>query len=161
MVDRGLVDGLGVVLGLRVVLGLVLGLGVVSLGVVDLMGLSVVGVLDVHDGARVLVGHIVGHGLEAAVREGDMVAAIGGVAVPGLVGTKLDGVGVGVVGIDSVLVLVLGRAVLGLFVTAIAAVLGLGGMVGGGVVGQGDGQEDGKGDEDLHCCDGVIRMIPM
>ena len=131
-----------------VVDGLVDGLGVVALGVVDLVGLSVVGVLDVHDGARVLVGHVVGHGLEAAVGEGDVVAAVSGVAVPGLVGAKLHGVLVVVIGVDAVLVLVLGRAVLGLFVGGL--VVGGCRLVNGGVIGgamevsrggQGNGQE--------------------
>ena len=148
MVDGSLVDGLGVVDGL------VDRLGVVALAVVDLMGLSVVRVLDVDDGARVGIVNLVGHGLEATVGEGNMVLAVGGIAVPGLVGAELDGVGVAVVGINAILVLVVGRGVLGLFVGG--GVVGGGrlvnrGVVGGGVhvVGNGDGQEGGKGDEDL------------
>ena len=136
--------------------GLVDGLGVVALAVVDLMGFSVVGVLDVHDSARVLVSHVVGHGLEAAVGEGNMVAAISGVAIPGLVGAKLHGVLVVVIGVDAVLVLILGRAVLWLFVGG--GVVGGCGLVNGGVIGgamevgrggQGNGQECGEGNEDL------------
>ena len=136
--------------------GLVDGLRVVALAMVDLMGFSVVGVLDVHDSARVLVGHVVGHGLEAAVGEGNMVAAISGVAIPGLVGSKLHGVLVVVIGVDAVLVLILGRAVLWLFVGG--GVVGGCGLVNGGVIGgamevgrggQGNGQECGEGNEDL------------
>ena len=136
--------------------GLVDGLRVVALAMVDLMGFSVVGVLDVHDSARVLVGHVVGHGLEAAVGEGNMVAAISGVAIPGLVGAKLHGVLVVVIGVDAVLVLILGRAVLWLFVGG--GVVGGCGLVNGGVIGgamevgrggQGNGQECGEGNEDL------------
>ena len=125
---------------------------VVALAMVDLMGLSVVGVLDVHDGARVLVGHGVGHSLKTAIGKGDMVTAISGVAVPGLIGTKVNLSVVGVLSVDAILVLVVGRAVLGLFVGG-GVVGGLmdGGVVGGGVhvSGEGDGQEGGKGDEDL------------
>ena len=131
--------------------GLVDGRRVVALAVVDLMGLSVVGVLDVHDGARVLVGHSVGHGLKTAIGKGDMVTAVSGVAVPGLVGTKLNWVLVVVVGVDAILVLVLGGAVLWLFVAA--AVVNRGRVVGGsmeiGGGGQGSGQECGEGKEDL------------
>ena len=143
----------------RLVDSLVDGLRVVALALVDLMGLSVSGVLDIHDSARVLVGHIVGHGLEAAVGEGNMVAAVSGVAVPGLVGAKLHGVLVVVIGVDAVLVLVLGRAIiLGLFVGRL--VVGGCRLVNGGVIGvrrggQGNGQECREGNEDLkqkqHC----------
>ena len=136
---------------------------VVALAMVDLVGLSIVRVLDVHDGARVLVGHGVGHSLKTAIGKGNMVTAISGVAVPGLIGTKLNWVLVVVVGVDAILVLVVGRAVLGLFVGG-GVVGGLmdGGVVGGGVHvgGKGDGQEGGKGDEDLkrNCLNGVTSF---
>ena len=124
---------------------------VVALAVVDLMGLSIVGVLDVHDGARVLVGHGIGHSLKTAIGKGDMVTAISGVAVPGLIGTKLNWVLVVVVGVDTILVLILGGAVLGLFVAT--TVVNRGRVVGGSVEigggGQGSGQEGGEGNEDL------------
>merc|ERR1719429_137457 len=47
-------------------------------------------VLDVHDVARVGIGSVVGDNLGAAVGEEDTVLAVGGVAITGLVGTKLD-----------------------------------------------------------------------
>ena len=89
---------------------------VVALAVVYLVGLSVVRVLDIHDGARVLVGHCIGHSLKTAIGKGDVVTAISGVTVPRLICTKLNWVLVVVIGVDTVLVLVLGGAVLGLFV---------------------------------------------
>ena len=164
----GLVDGGGVVDGLMDRLGVVaLGLGVVALGLrvvalaMDLMGFSVVRVLDIHDDARVGIVHLVGHGLEATIREGNMVLAIGGIAIPGLIGAELDGVLVAVIGINAILVLVVGRGVLWLFVGGL--VVGgfmFGGMVGGGVdvSGQGDGHEGGKGDEDLETADTLLLV---
>ena len=149
--DR-LVDGRGVVDGLVDRLGVVaLGLRVVALAV-DLMDLSVVGVLDIHDNTRVGIVNLVGHGLEATVGEGNMVLAVGGVAIPGLISAELDLVLVAVIGINTILVLVVGRGVLWLFVRGrVVGGLMFGGMVGGGmdVCGQGDSQEGGKGDEDL------------
>ena len=144
----GLVDG-------SVDDGLVDRLGVVALAV-DLMDLSVVGVLDVHDDARIGIVNLVGHSLEATVGEGNVVLAVGRIAVPGLIGTKLDGVGVAIVGINAILVLVVGRSVLWLFVGG--GVVGGCGLVNGGVIGgamevgrggQGNGQECGEGNEDL------------
>ena len=163
---NGLVDGSGVVDGLvdrlvdrlRVV---ALGLRVIALAV-DLMGLSIVGVLDIHDDTRVGIINLVGHGLEATVREGNVVLAVGGIAIPGLISAELDRVLVAIIGIDTVLVLVVGRGVLWLFVWGrVVGGLMFRGMVGWGmdVSGQGDGQEGGKGDEDLHCCDCVDRMM--
>merc|ERR1719245_2799354 len=119
-------------------------------------------VLHVHDVARVGVGSVVGDNLGTAIGEEDTVLAIGGVAIPGLVGAKVNLSIVGVLSVDAILVLVVGRSVLGLFVGG-GVVGGLmdGGVVGGGVhVGaKGDGQEGGKGDEDLHCCDCADRVI--
>ena len=115
--------------------GLVDGLGMVALAMVDVMGFSIVRVLDIHDCARVLVSHGVGHSLETAVWEGDMVTAIGGVSVPLFVGAKLHWILVAVVGIDAIFVLVLGRAVLW-FMVAAAVVRGM--------VGQGEGHEGGQ-----------------
>ena len=147
MVDGSLVDGLSVVDGL------VDRLGVVALAVVDLMGLSVVRVLDVDDGARVGIVNLVGHGLEATVGEGNMVAAVGRVAVPGLVGTKLDGVLVVVVGVDTILVFIMGWGLLVGWLMVGGGVLVYGSMVGGTVEvgrgGQSKGQECGEGKENL------------
>ena len=145
----GLVDG-------SVDDGLVDRLGVVALAV-DLMDLSVVGVLDVHDDARIGIVNLVGHSLEATVGEGNVVLAVGRIAVPGLIGTKLDGVGVAIVGINAILVLVVGRSVLWLFVGGgVVGRLMDGGMDWGmDVSGQGDGHEGGKGDEDLETVDTI------
>merc|ERR1719392_323412 len=147
VVDGGLVDGLGVVHGF-VDDGLVDRLGVVALAVdggVDggVGGLALV--LHVHDVARVGIGSVVGDNLGTAIGEEDTVLAIGGVAIPGLVGAKVNLSVVGVLSVDAILVLIVGRAVLGLFVG--------GGVVGGLMDGgaKGDGEEGGKGDEDLHC----------
>ena len=133
--------------------GLVDGLRVVALAVVDLMRLSVVGVLDVHDSARVGIINLVCHGLEAAVGEGNMVAAVGRVAVPGLVGTKLDGVLVVVVGVDTILVFIMGWGLLVGWLMVGGGVLVYGSMVGGAVEvgrgGQSKGQECGEGKENL------------
>ena len=65
-------DGLGVVHGLVDDGGLVDNGGLVHDG---LVGLAVVGVLDVHDDAGVGVVHLVGDGLEAAVGQSDVVFA--------------------------------------------------------------------------------------
>ena len=69
-------------------------------------------ILDIHDIARVGISSVVGDNLGAAIREEDAVLAIGGVAITGLVGTKLDVVLVSILGIDTILVLVLGRSLL-------------------------------------------------
>ena len=139
LVDDGLVDRLGVV-ALAVHGGVDGGVGGLAL------------VLNVHDVARVGVGSVVGDNLGTAIGEEDTVLAVGGVAIPGLIGTEIDLSVVGVLGVNAILVLVVGRAVLGLFVGG-GVVGGLmdGGVVGGGVHvgGEGDGQEGGKGDEDL------------
>ena len=118
--------------------------GMMDRGMMALVGSSMVGsrlmvrglalILDVHHIARVAIGSVVGHNLCAAVREEDMVAALGGVAITGLLSTEVNVALVGVLGINTVLVSVvgLGGLVLGL-VVAVAMVLG-GGMVGRFVV---------------------------
>ena len=139
MVDRGRsrLVGRGSLVGrcrLRIVCGgrLVDGLG--SIG-----GLALI--LDIHDIARVGISSVVGDNLGAAVGEEDAVRAVSGIAITGLVGVKLDVALVAVLGVDAVLVLVLGGSVL---------VLGL--MVRGvGVsrVGSGHGHEGEEGNEGL------------
>ena len=123
-------------------------------GMMALVGSSMVGsrlmvrglalILDVHHIARVAIGCVVGHNLCAAVREEDTVAALGGVAITGLLSTKVNIALVGVLGINTVLVSVVGLRgfVLGL-VVAVAMVLRCRGMVGrfmvngsGGMVGR-------------------------
>ena len=69
-------------------------------------------ILDIHDIARVGICSVVGDNLGAAVGKKDTVLAIGGVAITGLVGTKLDVVLVSILGIDTILVLVLGGSLL-------------------------------------------------
>merc|ERR1712018_134911 len=92
-------------------------------------------ILDVHHVARVAISSVVGHNLGAAVREEDMVAALGGIAITGLLSTKVNIALVAVLGIDTVLVSVMGLRVLVLgLVVAVAMVLGCGGMVGRFVV---------------------------
>merc|ERR1719507_1349632 len=110
MMDGGMVDG-GVVGG-----GMMDG-GMVGSGLV-VGGLALV--LDVHHVARVGIGGVVVHNLGAAVWEEDAVVASGGVAIAGLIGTKLHVVAIGVSGIDTVLVSVMGISglVLGLMVAA-------------------------------------------
>lgn len=76
----------------------------------DISGLALI--LHVHDIARVGISSVVGDNLGAAIREEDAVLAIGGVAITGLVGTKLDVVLVSILGIDTILVLVLGGSLL-------------------------------------------------
>ena len=77
-------------------------------------------ILDVHHIARVGIGSVIGHNLGAAIREEDTVAALGGVAITGLLGTEVNVAFVGVLGIDAVLVSVMGLRgfVLGLVVAA-------------------------------------------
>jgi len=69
-------------------------------------------ILDIHHIARVAVSGVVGDNLSAAVGEEDAVRAVGRVAVTGLIGVKLDVALVAVLGVDTVLVLVLGGSVL-------------------------------------------------
>ena len=103
---------------------------------------SVVGgarVLDIGNITRVLIGHGVGHSLDAAVRKGNMVLSLGGVAIAGLLLAK---VGARVVILDGVGVLVGGR--LGV-VTAMGGVTGVGRHAGGHSDEGGEG-----GDEEVH-----------
>merc|ERR1719150_2963604 len=117
MVDGGVVGG-----------GLVDG-GVVGSRLV-VRGLALV--LDVHHVARVGIGSVVVHNLGAAVGEEDTVVASGGVAVALLIGTKLHVVAIGIRGINTVLVSVVGLG--GLVLGLVVAVAMMGGMVGRGVV---------------------------
>ncbi len=122
-------DGCGVVDGGGMVRG-----GAVGGGVGRRVGLARVG--DVGDIPRVLVVHVVGHGLDAAVGQGHVVLALHSVAVPLLAVAE---VGAGVLVVDAVLEGVVGRLV----------VVGLG-MV-GPVVGAGrsDGSHAGSHGSDL------------
>merc|ERR1712038_1768208 len=65
-------------------------------------------VLDVHHVAGVGIGSVVVHNLGAAVGEEDAVVASGGVAVALLISTELHVVAIGVCGINTVLVSVVG-----------------------------------------------------
>merc|ERR1719507_2438104 len=115
MMDGSMMHG-GVVGGGMMDRGLV-GSGMVGSGLV-VGGLALV--LDVHHVARVGIGGVVVHNLGAAVGEEDAVVASGGVAIAGLIGTKLHVVAIGVSSIDTVLVSVMGISglVLGLMVAA-------------------------------------------
>ena len=105
-------------------------------------------ILDIHDIARVGISSVVGDNLGAAIRKEDAVLAIGGVAITGLVGTKLDVVLVSILGIDTILVLVLGRSLLisRLVVGGCRLVDRGGGIRGWGVGGHGRGHGS-KGEE--------------
>ena len=153
MVDRGMMDG-GVIGGGLVDRGVV-GRGLVGSGMVG-SRLVVRGralVLDVHHVARVGIGSVVVHNLGAAIGEEDAVVASSGVAIALLIGTKLNVVAIGVRGINTILVSVvgLGGLVLGLMV----AVAMMGGMVGRGVVSTGHSGEGSNEDEALHV-DGIV-----
>jgi len=69
-------------------------------------------VLDIHHIARVAISGVVGDNLGAPVGEEDAVRAIGGVAITGLLSTELNVAVVAVLGINAILVLVLGRGIL-------------------------------------------------
>ena len=84
-------------------------------------------VLDIHHISGIAISSIVGDNLGAAVGEEDTVLAVGGVAITGLVGTKLNIVVVAILGINAILVLVLGGS---LFVCRL--VVGRSGLVDGG-----------------------------
>ena len=105
-------------------------------------------ILHVHDIARVGISSVVGDNLGAAIREEDAVLAIGGVAITGLVGTKLNIVVVAILGIHAVLVLILGGSLLvcRLVVGRSGLVDGGWGIRGRGVGGHGRGR-GGKGKE--------------
>ena len=108
-------------------------------------------VLDVHHVAGVAVGGVVGDDLGAAVGEEDAVRAVGGVAVTGLVGVELDVALVAVLGVDAVLVLVLGGSVLvlGLVVRGV----GVGGEGGG------HGHEGEEGNDGLQLLNTALAML--
>ena len=73
-------------------------------------GLAVI--LDVHHVARVGILGLVGDNLGAAIGEENVVRAIGGVAITGLLSTELHIALVVVLGIDTISILVLGGSVL-------------------------------------------------
>merc|ERR1719472_401823 len=103
--------------------------------------LVVTSVLDIGNIARVVIGNMVGDSLGAAVGEEDIVGALGGIAITGLIGTEPHIAVVAVLGINSILVGVEGRSLL------------VGG--GRGIAGVGGGSHGGKskeGDEGLHVC---------
>ncbi len=87
------------------------------------------------DVARVGVVHTVGHSLDAAVGESDVVLALGGIAITSLV---LGKVGAGVVVVDGVGILVDG-----------GGIRGVAGAVGGrGAGGGGKGGSEDRGEDD-------------
>merc|ERR1719188_1201875 len=89
-------------------------LGVVGRGRLVDRGRGVGGgalVPDIHHVAGVAISSVVGDNLGAAVGEEDTVLTIGGVAITGLVLAELDVALVVIVGINAVLVLVLGGGV--------------------------------------------------
>merc|ERR1719245_1084584 len=105
-------------------------------------------ILDIHDIARVGISSVVSDDLGAAVREEDTVLAVGGIAVTGLIGAKLNVGTIGVLGINAVPVLVLGG---GLLISRL--VVGGSGLVsrrGVGGHGRGRGSEGQEGDKGLH-----------
>ena len=113
------------------------------------VGPGLAGVGHIGDIAGVGVGHIILDSLDAAVREGHVVMAVGGISVAGLFGPK---VGASIVISNFIGILVDGGLLL---------VGGGGGPVGGrvGGRGRGDGQgEDGEGDEGLHVDLVVVLM---
>ena len=117
MMDGGVVDG-----------------GMMHRGMMDgsVVGLvmRLAGVLDVGNVAGVSVVNVVGHGLETAVGELNMVLALGGVAITALSGTKVEAVLIS----DTVLVGVVGGSglIVGLMVASVD-----GGMMHGGVMDRG------------------------
>ena len=132
MMDGGVVDG-----------------GMMHRGMMDgsVVGLvmRLAGVLDVGNVAGVSVVNVVGHGLETAVGELNMVLALGGVAVAALSGTEVETVLIS----DTVLIGVMGGSglVLGLMVASVVRGRGVvdrgvmdwgmvdnGGVVDGGVM---------------------------
>ena len=120
---RGRVVGSGVVRSRLVGRGRVVRSGLVGGGGVVRSGLGISVILDISDKARVIINSV-GHGLGTAVGEEDGVLAVGVVAIPVLVSLE---VGAGVVIMDSVAVVVVGRGVVVL----------RGGVVGGRLVGRG------------------------
>merc|ERR1719288_546475 len=115
VVGRGLMDGLMVGRGL--VDGLMVGWGLMGSRLM-VGGLALV--LDVHHIARVAISSVICHNLGAAIREEDMVATLGGVALTGLFSSEVNIALVGVLGINAILVSIMGLRgfVLGLMVAA-------------------------------------------
>ena len=111
--------------------------GTVGLGL-GVLGLTLVG----HIGNIASISiYSVGHLLQPAVREGNIVAARGGVPIPVLVGAVVV---LAVVVLDAV-----GVGVLGGLVRVGGLLVRRGGGVGGGGVGQGGGDEHCQGEDDL------------
>ena len=111
--------------------------GTVGLGL-GILGLTLVG----HIGNIASISiYSVGHLLQPAVREGNIVAARGGVPIPVLVGAVVV---LAVVVLDAV-----GVGVLGGLVRVGGLLVRRGGGVGGGGVGQGGGDEHCQGEDDL------------
>ena len=137
MVGNRLIRGSRLVRGGRLVRILVNG---------GIRGLALI--LDIHHIAGVAISGVVGDNLGAAVGEEDTVGAIGRVAITGLLSTELNVAIVGVLGINSILVLVLGRRIL-----VLGLMVGRGGFVGWGrlvgVRGSSHGDEGKEGDEGL------------
>ena len=73
-------------------------------------GLAVI--LDVHHVARVSILGLVGDNLSAAIGEENVVRAIGGVAITGLLSTKLHIALVVVLGVDTICILVFWGSIL-------------------------------------------------
>ena len=71
--------------------------------------LGVALILDISNVTRVVISHVVGHNLPAAVREKHIVSSIGGVAITGLVGPKVH---TSIVVLDGILVLIVGGLLL-------------------------------------------------
>merc|ERR1719367_157739 len=129
MMHRGMMHG-GVV-GRGMMDGGLVGSGMVGSGLM-VGGLALV--LDIHHVARVGIGGVVVHNLGAAVGEEDAVVASGGVAVALLISTKLHIVAIAVLGIDTVLVGIVGGTVLVLGLMVAASMVGSRGMMDRGVV---------------------------
>ena len=110
------------------------------------MGLAISRIRDISNISRVLVGNSVLDSLETAVGKLDMVLAVGGVAITSLILTKVDIALVGILGINTIGVLILGVRVfvVGLRVSSV----GCRGMV-GGILGNGNGREGSKGNDGL------------
>ena len=132
----------------RLVGSRLVGGGLVGSGLVLIVaGLTLVG--HISDVARVGIGDGVGHNLGAAVGKDNTVAAVGGIAVTGLVGIKVN---LGVVVLDSVGVLVLGGLLIGRLLVG-GRLVRRSRLVGGGLVGGVVSQShsgEGKNDEGLH-----------
>ena len=105
-------------------------------------------ILDIHHIAGVAISGVVGNNLGAAVGEEYTVGAIGGVSITCLLSTELNVTVVAILGINTILVLVLGRCIL-----VSRLMVGRGGLVGGsrfvGVRGSSHSNEGKDGDEGL------------